>query len=352
MNRLLTALAVALPFTLIPCPTFAASAPVWQPSLTVHQRTIDGEAVNYILVNPRNPHIHIEPAVANNRFGTTQTLAAIAKENHAIAAVNGTFFNSWSNQFPDGAIEMNGQFEYSAEGTLFGFGTGGKLTMVRAKEALSASIQDASNPISNLWPWYLNVESEAAKRIDIVTPYYGKSADANATDVVIGNGHVEQIANGPVPIPANDYAVELGGGESAMLKRIHVGDTATYHVTVEQLNGHPIDFSAYPNAIGAGPMLVRGGKVDLDPSLEGFHSGSLLDSVTLRTFVGWMPNGDVIMATIHAANVRTEAEIAHALGVAYAMNMDGGSSTGLYADGRYITTPGRALATALIVTYH
>ena len=43
------------------------------------------------------------------------------------------------------------------------------------------------------------------------------------------------------------------------------------------------------------------------------------------------------------------AEAARALGLYDAMNLDGGASSGLWCDGRYLVTPGREISNALVV---
>ncbi|MFD1674841.1 phosphodiester glycosidase family protein [Alicyclobacillus fodiniaquatilis] len=341
--------------TLFSATTVYASSPSWTKAITTHHIVIDGEAVNYVQVDTHNPKVTVRPVVAHNTFGSTQSLESMAKSAHAVVAINGTFFNaaSTSNKYPTGAIEINGQFENDAKGTLLGFGTNGQLLMTRAKESLKASIEDSTNPtVTGLWPWYLNVPSTNPERVDILTSYFGKSSrDKNATVVTIENNKVASIHQGKTTVPSNGYAVELGKGETSMLGRVHVGDPASMSVGVETLDGAPIDFTEYHNAIGAGPMLVNNKKIVLNPGLEGFKDKTLIDSNTLRSFAGIDKSGGLIFGTIHAATLATEAKIVKSLGLVQAMNLDGGSSTGLYFNGKYLTRPGRNLATALVVTF-
>ncbi|MFD1674880.1 phosphodiester glycosidase family protein [Alicyclobacillus fodiniaquatilis] len=331
----------------------ASTQPAWSQSIIQHHTLIDGETVNYVTINVHNPKVCVMPVVANNQFGTTASLANMAKSAHAVVAINGTFFNSWSNDYPSGAIEINGQFESDSEGTILGFGNNGQMLMARAKESLSANIEDQSNPsVTGLWPWYLNVPSENSDRVDILTSFYGKTTkDSRASVVDIEGNRVLSIHQGITTIPSNGFAVELGSNESSMLNRIHAGDPASLSVSVDGLNGDAINFSAYPNAIGAGPMLVNGGQIVLNPSLEGFKDPTLIDTNTLRSFAGIDNKGDLVLGTIHSATLATEARIVQQLGLRSGMNLDGGSSTGLYMNGQYITSPGRNLATSLVVTY-
>ncbi|GEO27566.1 hypothetical protein AAC03nite_33510 [Alicyclobacillus acidoterrestris] len=286
-------------------------------------------------------------------YGTTESLANMAKSVHAVVAINGTFFNSWGNKFPTGTIEINGQFESAGQGTLLAFGSNGNMLMTRAKETLSGTIEDQTNPsVTGLWPWYINSPSTNSGVVDILTSYFGKTmTNKNADLVSIADGKVTSVKQGSTTIPSNGYSVEIGKGEKSMLSRIHPGDPASVSVNVENLKGQAINISKYPNALGCGPMLVDDRQVVLNPSLEGFKDPTLVDSNTLRSFAGIDAKGDLVLGTIHAATLSTEADIAKKLGLKQAMNLDGGSSAGLYLNGRYVTPPGRNLSTALVVTY-
>ncbi|WP_084182521.1 phosphodiester glycosidase family protein [Alicyclobacillus vulcanalis] len=315
--------------------------------------TVNGEPVQEVVVNLRAQGLQAKPAIANGRLGTTASLAEIAAQNHALAAINGTFFDAGGDNFPAGAIELNGTFEFNARGTLLGFGADGKVTMFRADESLSLSVDDPSSSISAMWPWYLNRLSTQPMRVSVLTPYFGpQTRDPKALVAEVVDGRVAALHRGLTPIPANGFDIELGAGEAQtpIASRVHVGDPVQLTDTVLSLpSDKPVPFTAYPNAIGAGPMLVEDGRMSLEPSLEGLSDPALLDAQTLRSVVGFDRSGHLIFLTIHQANVWQEASIAKALGLWDAMNLDGGSSTGLWYEGRYLTAPKRPLATAIVI---
>ncbi|AEJ42816.1 hypothetical protein TC41_0863 [Alicyclobacillus acidocaldarius subsp. acidocaldarius Tc-4-1] len=322
-------------------------------AISAHTLTVNGQAVQELVINLRAPGVEAMPAIANNRLGTTASLAEIAAQNHAIAAINGTFFDAGGDNFPAGALELNGAFVFNARGTLLGFGPNGQTTMLRAAEALSLDVDDPSSSISAMWPWYLNRTSTNPMRVDVLTPYFGpETRDPSALVAQVVRGRVTAIHAGITPIPSNGYDIELGAGEAKtpIAMRVHVGDPATLTDTVLALpSERPVPFSAYPNAIGAGPMLLHNGRVDVEPSVEGLNAADILNAETLRSVVGTDRAGHLIFLTIHEANVWQEASIAKALGLWDAMNLDGGSSVGLWYEGRYLTPPKRPLATAIVV---
>ena len=68
-----------------------------------------------------------------------------------------------------------------------------------------------------------------------------------------------------------------------------------------------------------------------------------------RSFIGVTGDNVLVMGATPAATIKELAEITRALGLSGAMNLDGGASSGLLFDGRYITQPGRSLSNCLVV---
>lgn len=104
-------------------------------------------------------------------------------------------------------------------------------------------------------------------------------------------------------------------------------------------------------AVQAGPRLVRNGKVDTNPAAEGFKDPKVLTNSAGRTAIGVTADGKLIIITVSSATIKELAEVMVKLGATAAMNLDGGASSGLYANSKYITTPGRDLSNALIAVF-
>ena len=100
--------------------------------------------------------------------------------------------------------------------------------------------------------------------------------------------------------------------------------------------------------MGAGPRLVKDGTIALDPYGEGFHSAEVLNGVAMRSAVGVTSSGWLMLVNTKAS-IKQLAHIMKALGCAQAMNLDGGSSSGLWANSHYLRTPGRQLSNALVI---
>lgn len=100
--------------------------------------------------------------------------------------------------------------------------------------------------------------------------------------------------------------------------------------------------------MGAGPRLVKDGEIDYEPYDEGFHSNEVLSGVSMRSAVGITSTGWLLLVTTRAS-MRQLAHIMRALGCSEAMNLDGGTSSGLWGNGHYLRRPGRQLSNALVI---
>ncbi len=99
-------------------------------------------------------------------------------------------------------------------------------------------------------------------------------------------------------------------------------------------------------AISNGPALIDNGQ-----NVVGQYAlDSKQSSVkSYRGALGW--KGDTIyLLVVSGATVTDSAAVMEALGLDYAINLDGGGSTALYQAGRYIIGPGRNLPNAVLLS--
>jgi exopolysaccharide biosynthesis protein len=114
----------------------------------------------------------------------------------------------------------------------------------------------------------------------------------------------------------------------------------------DRMEDHQID-----GAIQAGPRLVVNGKVSLDVKNEGFKDPKILTGGGARSALGITKDHKLILITTGGATIPQLAEIMKQAGAYQAMNLDGGASSGLYYNGKYLTSPGRQISNAIIVKY-
>lgn len=104
-------------------------------------------------------------------------------------------------------------------------------------------------------------------------------------------------------------------------------------------------------AVQAGPRLLVNGKVSLNVAAEGFRDPKILTGGGARSALGLTRDHKLILLTTGGATIPQLAEMMKQAGAYQAMNLDGGASSGLYYNGKYLTTPGRLISNAIVVKY-
>ena len=114
--------------------------------------------------------------------------------------------------------------------------------------------------------------------------------------------------------------------------------------------GHEVDWSKSDFAVSCGPTLLRKGRVVLDPPSEGFHDRGLFRHAS-RCGLGLTADNHLMFVSVNkGVTLGGFAYLMRQLGAQDAINLDGGSSTGLYVRGRYPSRPARSLTNVLMVT--
>jgi exopolysaccharide biosynthesis protein len=114
-------------------------------------------------------------------------------------------------------------------------------------------------------------------------------------------------------------------------------------------DGKP-DWKKHWFSITCGPRLLRQGKIWLKPELEGFKDPSVLGTGE-RTAIGFTADGKkLILANFDTAlTLQQLAQAMKAMGCHEAMNLDGGASKALAANGKILVSPGRPLTNVIVV---
>ncbi len=292
----------------------------------------------------------VTAGIGNRMVGTTQALVDMAKAYRADAAINGTFFSAYGGRpEPYGTIIADGEPVYVGNtGTSVGFTWDGKVMM----DTLRTSISGEINGVSNSWYVYSvnNVPEKEETKIVLFTPKFGaKLGFAYGTAVTVRQGVVTKISqNTDAAIPADGYVVLFNNVGDSHVKRFDIGAKVSYTMHTKNSSGEEVDWSRVHTSVGAGPRLVKDGKLSLHAEDEGFRDPKILTSAAGRSGIFVKKDGTVVIATISGATMKQWGEVMIALGAAQGMNLDGGASSGLYTNGKNITTPGRLLSNALM----
>lgn len=305
--------------------------------------------------------LRMEVVPANNQIGTTASLADIAhlqdtSAGTAVAAINGTFFTAYTDMQPVGALISKGAImNVSDLPSTVGFDGLNGVLFGSMKMTVTGAINGDWTWPNNWYAWGMNhVFPDGIGSIEIFTPAYGPTTGAhNKTSIVVRNGVVVEIIKGEAPIYGDGYTIV--SDEKSISARFSEGDTVAYKAAFSGdaynvSRGVSADWGTVRSAMSCGPTLVSGGVVIADGAAEGFTEAQIVTDPAQRSFIGCTAHNTLIMATVPSVTMKELGEIALAMGCLYAINLDGGGSSGLYYEGGYMTTPGRELSCALVLT--
>jgi Phosphodiester glycosidase len=293
-------------------------------------------------VNPRTAGLKLAPIVSN--IGTligTAPIIQTAQQYLAIAAINGGYFNR-NNRYPLGAIRQNGQWLSSPilnRGAI-AWNDSGQFYFGRlALEETLITANNQRSPILFLNSGY--VQSGIAR----YTPSWGQTyiplTDNEIILAIQKNQVINQLPAGKAgettfPIPPDGYLLTLRGSAIKSTFQLPVGTS----VRIESVTNPP-EFGSYSHIIGAGPLLLQNRQIVLDAKSEKF-SDAFIAEKAIRSGICTTSTGSLIIAAIHGRaggpgpTLAEHAQLMQLLGCVNALNLDGGSSTGLYLGGQIL----------------
>jgi uncharacterized protein YigE (DUF2233 family) len=105
----------------------------------------------------------------------------------------------------------------------------------------------------------------------------------------------------------------------------------------------------YPFAVAAGPRLLTGGKVTLDPEAEGFRPASRTVRAP-RVALGVRKDGrGVVVVQDDFVTLAEFAATCREAGAVDAVNQDGGGAAALYRDGRVLVRPRSPMSNVVVI---
>ena len=108
-------------------------------------------------------------------------------------------------------------------------------------------------------------------------------------------------------------------------------------------------WEGYRSVVCAGPRLIMDGQFVLDPRTEGFRDPHVLGSARRSALALTKDNRLLLVTTTGSVTLGRLARALRSLGARWAINLDGGTSSGLYYRGKFVTSPGRSLTNWILV---
>ncbi|MCX5946030.1 MAG: phosphodiester glycosidase family protein [Cyanobacteria bacterium] len=294
---------------------------------------VDGEPmlINSVRLDPRTTALDLRPLTRAGGMEGLSTLSQLAQGEQALIAINGGYFNR-VKRLPLGALRDGGTWLSGPilnRGAI-GWGTSGLPSFGRL--ALQEWISDGQGQRLAV----LGLNSGYVQRgLSRYTPSWGRTYHA------LSNGESGLVLQDKLVVQqlgaeAMAAGVPLDPGTMLLVAR---GDTQLPWGTGSQLSltSQPTDpLGLQPFVLGGGPLLLQDGQVVLNGASEGFSPGFLSQGAP-RTVVG--SDGQKLwLVTIQGVGnlgptLLQTAQTLQRLGLRDALNLDGGSSTGLLLGG-------------------
>jgi hypothetical protein len=321
------------------------------PALNVGTTMIDGRRVQFVIA--RLDRVQVRAALGGPDVGDTAWLSDIAKHDNAIAAVNGGYFEAYAKHVQrknlDQTTVIDGSMVFKGDvGSVLYFDRDNHATIERIPLRIDGSL-DGNTSYPNNWYayWFNRLPGPGGETITIFTPAWGHSTGlAGGPQIQVTDGVVSQINYGPTRIPSDGYVIYFRG-EYQVASHFWVGRRASYTVHAE--DGSAPGIATAWEAIGGGPQLLVEGMDYANPAAEGFKDPKVFRSGK-RAMVGVSQDQSELIFAVASGSLDQCAHIMKKLGAYDAMNLDGGASTGLWANGKYLVSPGRQINNALVLT--
>jgi len=300
--------------------------------------------VNAVRLDPQRVPLELKPLNRADGMQGLSSLSQLARQDDAVIAINGGYFNR-VNRLPLGAMREQGRW---LSGPILNRGAlgwkQGELPLFD-RLSLQDTIEDSSR---QRWAVASVNSGYVQKGLARYTADWGsryQPITGTEMGVLVRQGVVRQRfelgdLNGGVPLAEGDLLIVARGGVSVPWQS---GERLSLQSRASSAVGDK------PNVLGGGPLLLQNGQVVLNGSAEGFSSAFIAQGAP-RTVVG-SDGRQLWLITIQGVNNGGPTLLDTALlmrqeGLRDALNLDGGSSTGLVLADVH-TVKGRGVAAAV-----
>jgi hypothetical protein len=190
----------------------------------------------------------------------------------------------------------------------------------------------------------------------LLSPAYGaRPPREGGVEAVLRDGTVVAVcAPGSGPVP-RDGLLLTGTGDAARFLRNAALPRSRAEIRLTLTSaGRPLELAAQTLVVGAGPRLLRAGRVAVTARTEGFAPpqapafyGSFVSDRNPRTLAGVRADGKLLLVTVDGRRpgwstgmtLTEAARLMRSLGARDALNLDGGGSTTMTVRGEVVNRP-------------
>lgn len=306
-----------------------------------------------IRIDLQNPYVKIDVMNGKNgQFTTKQSTGGMAKENGAVAAVNGDYFNTTADGAPIGGQVTDGQLLSTPSDIKgmysFAVTTDGKPIIDEFAFSGSVTAEDGSSfPLAGINKSSYNPESSSAtySHADAMYIYTSawksterpKNSATTPIEVLVQNDVITQISDVGgfvgMQVPQDGYILRTHGKAAEFVKNhLAVGQTLkTSYMLNSKTMGQSVDPSKLQTMIGGHTILVNNGK-----AAAFSRDVSSIGGYRARTALGYSKDERYVYIVTAEKNDNSSGMSLGELqsfmvdiGVWKGMNLDGGGSTTL-----------------------
>ncbi|HEY9778162.1 MAG TPA: phosphodiester glycosidase family protein [Planktothrix sp.] len=289
-------------------------------------------SINVLDIDMQKAPVKVQPALASNSaFNQLKDVADVAKENHALAAINANYFKK--DGTPLGTLIIDGEW---VAGPLYdrvsmGITNQGKVKIDRVS---LGGVLTSNNPeLPKTWVNNINQPHRSGCHLFAYTHRWGSFVRLPGVGTLVAldaHGNVVDKSTTEMGIPWGGYV--LADSKDAPISKLKRGDIVNI-----QWETRPA-WDDVAEAVSGGPMLIKDGNLYVDLKDEKFRKGWTGSQIHARTVAGVTANNHLLLATIEGPHTLWDiAKFMKQLGAVDAMNLDGGGSTTMVVDGNTVT---------------
>ena len=294
--------------------------------------------------------IAVQVAHARDAAIGLETTRDLARRRGAIAAVNGGFFrvSGILAGESEGVLKIDGRLLSEPDRGRAGVGffdEAGRVGAVFGRLGFCAEARLASG--SGVAIDGINRERKPGEVV-LYTPELHRTTltDPSGTEVLVSGGKVIEIRRGAgsSTIPATGFVLSFAGDAGAAFE---IGDPVELETRLVPRSGEGAElWSSAHSALGAGPLLLRGGRRVARPELESI-SRVFTEARHPRTAAAARADGTLLFVTVDGRNpdwsvgmsLPELTDLLLELGAVDAVNLDGGGSTTMVVRGESVNRP-------------
>jgi phosphodiester glycosidase len=329
--------------------------------------------VHVLAIDRGLPTGRVGAMLANDRVPELERVSSMARRGRAIAGVNGGYF---APRLPDrgdpvGVLAVDGRLVSEPVGARTALlvpsapdepirvaalrwrgsvSLGGRGRLLDGVDRLRGRIPGCGGvggdfPTQSINPFLVCTDSS---ELVVFSPSFGSRTRSSSAgqEAVVRDGVVTSLRQGGNSSIPRDGFVLSGTGDAATFLRDRARPGARPQVNFTLRDGaRSLDPGDYESISGGAPRLVRAGRIDITPGLEG--RARLDVGRSPRTVAGVRADGVLLLMTIDGrrpgwsagATLREAARTILALGAREAVNFDSGGSTTMVVGSRVVNRP-------------